>query len=143
MSDAPDMTRPLSRFNAMYWAMTYRIAAALGATDWAVLCALYQHLPNIKVGTKSIAKMAGVSAASVKRARKQFERVGLMICTRPVSRDLKETIHYQAADIRHVSVASAIVERLKKDQKQGVSDRIQKCIRPDTRGVYMTPQGGL
>jgi hypothetical protein len=137
-SDVPDPTKPLSRFNAPYWAMMYGIAAALEPAEWKVLCAIYAHLPNVEPGCGRLELLAGVSPATVKRARKRLKRVGLIGYPddhRGGSHDA--TTHYDVADIREAAVAAVVVERITGATKNPVATEVI------VNGVQGEPRTGL
>ncbi len=139
-SDDPDLSKPLSRWSAPYWAIINGIAAHLEATEWKVLCALYAHLPNVRPGQGRIEALAGVSSASVKRARKRLKEVGLISYPEnQTGGDRTMTTDYSLADIRSADIHAAVISKLTGVIENGAhDDRGQD--EPRTR-VTMNPHG--
>ena len=55
------------------------LSGALGSdARWAVLCALYTFLPNVRPGKDELERLTGLSRASVWRAVKGLKVVGLL-----------------------------------------------------------------
>jgi hypothetical protein len=76
--NTPILDKPLSRWNAPYWAMANGIAAGLNAADWSVLCALYFHLPKAIPGVRRISRLSGRSESTVCEALKRLGDFGLI-----------------------------------------------------------------
>lgn len=140
-AETPDWSKPLSRWNATYWAMQHGIAAALEASEWKVLGAIYHHLPNVHPGKGRLEQLAGVSTSSVKRARKALKAAGLINFDEGFRGGSHgETTHYTVTDIRVSEVAAAIVARLTGAKVTPVTGATMNPVHSE-RGSSWTPTG--
>lgn len=109
----PDLTKPLSRWNAPHWAMMHGVAAALDAADWCVLCAIYAHLPNVEPGLSRLAALSGRATSTVKASRKRLRAYGLIDYADSFGGNHFETsTKYTCADIRQQAVVTDVLARI-------------------------------
>jgi len=109
----PDLSKPLSRWNAPHWAMMNGIAAALDAADWCVLCAIYAHLPNVEPGLSRLAALSGRAPSTVKASRKRLRAWGLIDYAEGLGGNHYETAtKYTCADVRQQAVVSDVLTRI-------------------------------
>jgi hypothetical protein len=117
--DEPDLTKPLSRFNAAYWAMMRGVAAKLDAADWSVLCAIYCHLPNPEFGKGRLERLSGRSPTTVKTSRKRLRKFGLIdYAEHSGGYHRNASTKYTCADIRLIEIADRVLARI-----DGADDR--------------------
>jgi len=111
----PRLHEPLKCFDAGFWAFRNGICAALGGgAAWALLSALYNHLPNVKVGTRRLADESGLSLATVKVARRRLRAVGLIDYADSAGGDNRQaaTTVYRLADVRRDNIAVDCCQRI-------------------------------
>src|SRR5438552_2425620 len=111
--DQPDLTKPLSRFNSLYFAVMHGVAAALECdARWAVFSALCCHLPNVAPGKDRIERLTGLSRSTVWSATKALKAVGLIDYDDTNRGGLRRTNCYRIADIRQPDIAAQIVAKI-------------------------------
>src|SRR5688572_13931720 len=98
-NDEPDLSKHLTRWSAPHWAMKHGICAALGGdARWAVLSALYAHLPNVRPGRGRLEEWTGKARSTVDAARQSLRDVGL-IDFQENAGGRKKTTEYVLADV--------------------------------------------
>lgn len=112
-----DLTKPLSRFDASYWAMKHGVAASIDAADWSVLCAIYLHLPDAQLGKGSLEILSGRAESTVKVSRKRLREFGLIDYPESTGGEKTGTL-YIVSDIRRLDVVEGILQRI-----QGAANR--------------------
>jgi hypothetical protein len=116
--EAPDLTKPLSRWNAIYWAQAHGIQAALKSdARWAVFEALAFHLPNVEPGAGRLEAITGLSGRKLWDAKKALRRVGLIDYADSKGGRNQTTKYKAVADTRNAALCQKIVAAIHSDQQ--------------------------
>lgn len=143
--EQPDLTKPLSRWSAVYWAQAHGVQAALKSdARWAVFEALCFHLPDVKPGAGRLEAITGLSERRVWDAKKALRSAGLI--QYDDSKGGRTNTTYKVADTRNVAVCAQIVAMLDsagRPRKTNAANERRKAGQPPTPATVAPPTGQL